>query len=71
MNKLNTCLQRTGLWPALASLLLLSSYFWGDSFLWRFGTEALLIGCAVLSINLLIGYGGLVSLGHGAVFGFA
>ena len=71
MNKFNSCLLRTGLWPALACLVLLSSYFWGDSFLWRFGTEALLIGCAVLSINLLIGYGGLVSLGHGAVFGFA
>ncbi|WP_454003953.1 branched-chain amino acid ABC transporter permease [Alcaligenes sp. Marseille-Q7550] len=59
------------LWPALASLVLLSSAAWGDPFLWRFATEALLIGCAVLSINLLIGYGGLVSLGHGAVFGFA
>lgn len=59
------------LWPALASFVLLSSAAWGDPFLWRFATEALLIGCAVLSINLLIGYGGLVSLGHGAVFGFA
>lgn len=59
------------LWPTLVCLALLSSAAWGDPFLWRFATEALLIGCAVLSINLLIGYGGLVSLGHGAVFGFA
>ncbi|WP_341667983.1 branched-chain amino acid ABC transporter permease [Alcaligenes sp. SDU_A2] len=59
------------LWPVLACLALLSSAAWGDPFLWRFATETLLIGCAVLSINLLIGYGGLVTLGHGAVFGFA
>src|SRR5690606_30606335 len=44
---------------------------WGDPFLWRFLTEALLMGCAVMSLNVLIGQGGLVSLGHGAIFGFA
>lgn len=55
-----------GLLLALAAVSL-----WGTPFLWRFLTEALLIGCAVMSLNLLIGQGGLVSLGHGAVFGFA
>lgn len=71
MNTRSLSLLPPWLWPTLACLALLSSAAWGDSFLWRFTTEALLIGCAVLSINLLIGYGGLVSLGHGAVFGFA
>ena len=71
MNTRSLSLLPPWLWPTLACLALLSSAAWGDSFLWRFATEALLIGCAVLSINLLIGYGGLVSLGHGAVFGFA
>lgn len=52
-------------------LALLAVCLWGDPFLWRFLTEALLMGCAVMSLNVLIGQGGLVSLGHGAIFGFA
>lgn len=43
----------------------------GDTFTLRFAAEILLIGCAVMSLNLLIGVGGLVSLGHAAVFGGA
>lgn len=43
----------------------------GDTFTLRFAAEILLIGVAVMSLNLLIGVGGLVSLGHAAVFGGA
>ena len=43
----------------------------GDAFTLRFAAEILLIGTAVMSLNLLIGVGGLVSLGHAAVFGGA
>lgn len=61
--------------PLAASLGTLAIFIgvslWGSPFLWRFTTEVLLVGCAVMSLNLLIGRGGLVSLGHGAIFGFA
>lgn len=53
----------------IAVLALLALY--GDRFALRFATEVLLIGTAVMSLNLLIGQGGLVSLGHGALFGTA
>ncbi|QCI69405.1 branched-chain amino acid ABC transporter permease [Phreatobacter stygius] len=37
----------------------------------RFLAEILIIGTAVLSLDLLVGFGGLVSLGHAALFGGA
>jgi len=37
----------------------------------RFLAEILLLGTAVMSLDLLIGFGGMVSLGHAAVFGAA
>jgi branched-chain amino acid transport system permease protein len=40
-----------------------------DDYQLRFQTEILIIGVAVLGLDLLVGYGGLVSLGHAAVFG--
>ncbi|MCX5591260.1 branched-chain amino acid ABC transporter permease [Alcaligenes endophyticus] len=43
----------------------------GDGFLWRFLAEAMLIACAVMCVNVLIGHGGLVTLAQGAVFGSA
>lgn len=43
----------------------------GDGFLWRFLAEAMLIACAVMCVNVLIGHGGLVTLAQGAVFGLA
>lgn len=42
-----------------------------DDFLLRFLAEILLLGIAVMSLDLLIGFGGLVSLGHAALFGGA
>ena len=41
------------------------------AFVLRFAAEILLIGTAVMSLNVLIGFAGLVSLGHAAVFGVA
>ena len=37
----------------------------------RFLAEILIIGTAVLSLDLLVGFGGLVSLGHAVFFGGA
>ncbi|ONG58651.1 inner-membrane translocator [Pseudoroseomonas deserti] len=51
---------------AMAAVAALS----GD-FQLRFLAEILLIGTAVLSLDLLIGFGGLISLGHAALFGSA
>jgi branched-chain amino acid transport system permease protein len=56
---------------ALVLVLALAPLVSGDGFSLRFGAEILLIGTAVMSLNLLIGGGGLVSLGHAAVFGAA
>lgn len=55
----------------LVLVLALAPLVSGDGFSLRFGAEILLIGTAVMSLNLLIGGGGLVSLGHAAVFGAA
>ncbi|GAA5231515.1 branched-chain amino acid ABC transporter permease [Verticiella sediminum] len=58
---------------ALAALLALAVALpWlGGAFLVRFAAEILLIGTAVCSLNLLMGTGGMASLGHGAIFGAA
>src|SRR5688500_9556830 len=42
-----------------------------DDFVLRFLAEILIFGIAVMSLDLLVGYGGLVSLGHAAFFGGA
>ncbi|UFN48304.1 branched-chain amino acid ABC transporter permease [Roseomonas sp. OT10] len=42
-----------------------------DGYQLRFLAEILILGTAVLSLDLLVGFGGLVSLGHAAVFGTA
>ncbi|MBJ7262873.1 MAG: branched-chain amino acid ABC transporter permease [Burkholderiaceae bacterium] len=66
----STRLAATRAW-LLAALVCIVPLVWGQGFALRFGAEILLIGAAVMSLNLLIGLGGLVSLGHGAVFGCA
>lgn len=43
----------------------------GDGYHLRFAAEVLIMATAVISLDLLIGYGGLVSLGHAAIFGTA
>lgn len=40
-------------------------------FLLRFATRVLIFGIAAVSLNLLLGYGGLVSMGHAAFAGIA
>ncbi len=42
-----------------------------DDYLLRFLAEILLFGVAVMSLDILIGFGGLMSLGHAALFGGA
>jgi len=43
----------------------------GDAHHQRFAAEVLIMATAVISLDLLIGFGGLVSLGHAAIFGTA
>ncbi|MBW6398780.1 branched-chain amino acid ABC transporter permease [Roseomonas sp. HJA6] len=54
-----------------AALLAVVTAVLADDFLLRFLAEILLLGIAVMSLDLLIGFGGLVSLGHAALFGGA
>ncbi len=56
--------------PAAAALTAAIA-FAADDFLLRFLAEILLLGVAVMSLDLLIGLGGLISLGHAALFGGA
>lgn len=56
---------------ALALVALLAFGGLADPYQLRLATEILLIGTAVMSLNLVTGQGGLVSLCHGALFGGA
>ena len=58
-------------WHALALIALAVAPLVMGGFTLRFAAEILLVGVAVMSLNVLIGVGGLVSLGHAAVFGAA
>lgn len=42
----------------------------GDTFFLRLATEALILGGFALSVDILLGYTGLLSLGHALYFGF-
>lgn len=48
----------------------LSVPFLGQPYLLRLATTILILGLAATSLDLLVGYGGLVSFGHAAFFGF-
>ncbi len=63
-------LSRASILAAFALLLAAPVLFAGEFYL-RFLTEILILGTAVLSLDLLVGIGGLVSLGHAALFGAA
>lgn len=56
--------------PAAAAVAVATT-FAADDFVLRFLAEILLFGIAVMSLDLLIGLGGLISLGHAALFGGA
>jgi len=55
----------------LAALALAAYGAFADTYLLRVASEILLVGTAVMSLNLLIGQGGVLSLAHGAIFGGA
>lgn len=55
----------------LAAVLAVVTAFTAGDFALRFLAEILLFGLAVMSLDILIGFGGLMSLGHAALFGGA
>jgi branched-chain amino acid transport system permease protein len=59
-------------WFGFAMLVLAAIFPWlGGSFFTRLGVEALLLGTVALSVDILLGYAGLLSLGQAAYFGLA
>jgi branched-chain amino acid transport system permease protein len=57
---------------ALASLVAAALFpLVGGEFYMRLAIEALLLGCIALSVDILLGYAGLLSLGQAAYFGLA
>lgn len=55
----------------LLTALLASPLLMASDYQLRFFAEILIIGTAVLSLDILVGFGGLVSLGHAVFFGTA
>jgi branched-chain amino acid transport system permease protein len=55
----------------IVSLLLVSLPFVADTYYVQFATKVLIMAIFAMSLNLLVGYTGLVSLGHAAFFGVA
>ena len=56
---------------ALFAAILLVAGVLANDFVLRFLAEILIFGIAVMALDLLVGFGGLVSLGHAALFGGA
>jgi branched-chain amino acid transport system permease protein len=57
-------------WLGFAMLVAAAIFPWlGGSFFTRLGIEALLLGTVALSVDILLGYAGLLSLGQAAYFG--
>jgi branched-chain amino acid transport system permease protein len=54
-------------WGVVLVLAVLLPFFFGAYRVGQF-TQAMALGCAVLGLNLLVGYSGQISLGHGAFF---
>jgi branched-chain amino acid transport system permease protein len=64
----STLLRRLG-WALLALAIV---FPWlGGAFFTRLAIEALLLACVALSVDILLGYAGLLSLGQAAYFGLA
>jgi branched-chain amino acid transport system permease protein len=53
----------------LALLLVAATPALGQPYLTRFATGVLIFGLVAMSLDLLVGYGGMVSFGHAAFFG--
>src|SRR6516165_9858484 len=59
-------------WFAISMLAIAAIFPWlGGSFFIRLAIEALLLACVALSVDILLGYAGLLSLGQAAYFGLA
>jgi branched-chain amino acid transport system permease protein len=58
---------RLAAWLVVAVLAILLPFFFGSFRVGQF-TQALALAIAVLGLNLLVGYSGQISLGHGAFF---
>jgi branched-chain amino acid transport system permease protein len=58
--------------PLIAVLLLLALFpFVGSTFYLQLGAKIMIMAIFALSLDLLVGHGGMVSLGHAAYFGLA
>jgi branched-chain amino acid transport system permease protein len=63
-------LPRPVVWFLLLAAVLLASYpLWGETFYVRLITKVMVLAIFAMSLDLLVGYTGLVSLGHAAFFG--
>src|SRR5258706_9058188 len=62
----------TGRLALLAALARLIAFpFWGERFYIQLGTKIMILAIFAVSLDLLVGFTGLVSLGHAAFFGVA
>ena len=61
---------RTTGWTVLAALLAVLPFFAGDFYV-NLASQILIAAIFALSLNLLVGYGGMTSLGHAAFLGVA
>jgi branched-chain amino acid transport system permease protein len=60
----------TGAFVVLALVFAAVAAATGDTFFLRLGTEALILAGLAMAVDLLLGCGGLLSLGHALFFGF-
>jgi branched-chain amino acid transport system permease protein len=59
-------------WPAIAAALLIAApWIIGHEFYVNMASQVLIYALFALSINMMLGYGGMVSLGHAAYLGIA
>ncbi|SCX72519.1 branched-chain amino acid ABC transporter permease [Variovorax sp. EL159] len=58
-------------WLLLIPVVLYAYVLGADDYYVMFATRAMILAIFALSLNLLVGYGGLMSLGHSAFFGIA
>ncbi|OYU47850.1 MAG: branched-chain amino acid ABC transporter permease [Rhizobiales bacterium PAR1] len=63
--------QPTNLALGLVLILLIALPFFAPNYYVQFASKAMLMGMLALSLNLVVGFGGLVSLCHAAFFGLA
>jgi branched-chain amino acid transport system permease protein len=62
---------RNALTAGVVGLLVLSLPAWSDAYHLNITSQILIFGIFATGLNVLVGYAGLVSLGHASLFGFA